>query len=305
MSRRAPKPARRRGPAAPGADDAYLQRLGARIRRARARRGMTRKLLSRESGISERYLAQLESGRGNASIGLLRQVAQAMHLPLVELVDDREETTFELELMMQRLRTLSLDQLGELGELVSARFGDRSGRYGRIALIGLRGAGKSTLGRALARELAVPFVQLDAEIEREAGIGLDGIFDLMGQAAYRRLERRALERIVAQHAHAVVEAGGGLVADAGTFERLLSSCFTIWLQARPEDHMARVVAQGDRRPMAGHREAMVDLKRILEEREALYGKADAVLDTSTSAEAETLSRLVALARATLARADAA
>jgi len=266
---------------------------------------MTRKLLSRESGISERYLAQLESGQGNASIALLRQIAAAMNLPLVELVDDREEAPIELNLIMQRLRTLTAAELAELRQMLSARFGDGAARLGRIALIGLRGAGKTSLGRALARELAVPFVQVNAEIERGVGMSLDEIFNLMGQAAYRRLERRALERIIERHPRAVIEAGGGLVADPGTFERLLSSCYTVWLQARPEDHMDRVIAQGDRRPMAGHREAMTDLKRILEGREALYGKADVALDTSISGESEALAALLEIARTTLARAAAA
>lgn len=287
------------------ADNDYLKRLGERLRRARARRGMTRKLLSHESGISERYLAQLESGQGNASIALLRQIALAMSLPLVELVDDREEAPIELDLIVQRLRMLTAPELGEARQMLNVRFGDGVGRLGRIALIGLRGAGKTTLGRALARELAVPFVQLNAEIEHDVGMSLDEIFNLMGQAAYRRLERRALDRIIERFPRAVIEAGGGLVADAGTFERLLSSCFTIWLQARPEDHMARVVAQGDQRPMAGNREAMADLKRILDGREPLYGKADAALDTSRAGEADALAALLEIARMSLARADAA
>lgn len=291
-----------------GADDFhgdYLPRLGERIRRARARRGMTRKQLSRESGISERYLAQLESGRGNASIALLRRVALTMNLPLVELVDDREETPIELDLIVQRLRTLTAAELSEFRKILNVRFGDGAGRLGRIALIGLRGAGKTTLGRALARELGMPFVQVNAEIERDVGMSLDEIFNLMGQAAYRRLERRALERIIEGLPRAVIEAGGGLVADPGTFERLLSSCFTIWLQARPEDHMDRVAAQGDRRPMAGSREAMADLKRILEGREPLYRKADVAVDTSRAGEAEALAALLEIARTALARADAA
>jgi XRE family aerobic/anaerobic benzoate catabolism transcriptional regulator len=287
-----------------GFEDGYFARLGRRIRRARARRGMTRKLLSRESGISERYLAQLEAGRGNASIALLRQVATAMSVPLVELVDDRDDAPVELELIVERLRGLAPETLSEVHRMLLARFGDGAGRLGRIALIGLRGAGKSTLGQALAQQLALPFVQVNAEIEREVGMSLDEIFNLMGQAAYRRLERRALDRIIETHRKAVIETGGGLVADAGTFERLLSSCFTIWLKARPEEHMARVIAQGDSRPMAGNREAMADLKRILAGREALYGKADAVIDTSARDLAESLAALRQVARRALAGADA-
>ena len=286
-------------------DDDYPGLLGARIRRARARRGMTRKRLSHESGISERYLAELEAGRGNASIALLRQIAGAMNVALVELVDDRVEPPVEFELLVERLRALAADDLGEARRLLLERFGDGAGRQGRIALIGLRGAGKSTLGQALAAELNLPFLQVNAEIEREVGVSLDEIFNLMGQAAYRRLERRALDSIVERHARAVIETGGGLIADAGTFERLLSSCYTIWLRASPEEHMARVVAQGDYRPMAGNREAMADLRRILAGREALYGKADAVLDTSRRNIRETLADLAQIARQWLARSDAA
>lgn len=286
-------------------DGGYLRQLGERIRRARARRGMTRKRLSHESGISERYLAELEAGRGNASIALLRQIAIAMNVALVELVDDRAEAPVEFELVVERLRGLATDELSEVRRLLLERFGDGAGRQGRIALIGLRGAGKSTLGQALASELGLPFVQVNAEIEREVGMSLDEIFNLLGQAAYRRLERRALDGIVERHARAVIETGGGLVADAGTFERLLSACFTIWLKATPEEHMARVVAQGDSRPMAGNREAMADLKRILAGREALYGKADAVLDTSGREPGDSLFELLRLARHALARVDAA
>jgi len=293
------------GPVAQMPDRGYLRQLGERIRRARARRGMTRKQLSHESGISERYLAELEAGRGNASIALLRQIATAMNVALVELVDDRAEAPVEFELVVERLRGLAPNDLGAVRQMLLERFGDGAGRQGRIALIGLRGAGKSTLGQALAGELALPFVQVNAEIEREVGMSLDEIFNLMGQAAYRRLERRALDRIVERHRRAVIETGGGLVADAGTFERLLSACYTVWLKATPEEHMARVVAQGDSRPMAGNREAMADLKRILAGREALYGKADAVLDTSGRETGDALAELRRIARRALARADAA
>ena len=259
--------------AKPAAED-YLGHLGERIRRARARRGMTRKLLSRDSGISERYLAELEAGRGNASIVLLRQIAQAMDLALIDLVDEQSEPPVEFDLIVQRLRSLSVEELTELRQMVSERYDGGTGRQGRIALIGLRGAGKSSLGRRLADELDMPFIQINQEIERNAGMGLDEIFNLRGQPAYRRLERQFLDQVIEANARAIVETGGSMVSDARTFERLLSSCHTVWLRARPEDHMARVVAQGDSRPMAGNREAMADLKRILAGREGRYGKAD-------------------------------
>ena len=163
-------------------------------------------------------------------------------------------------------------------------------------MIGLRGAGKSTLGRGLAQRLAVPFIELVAETESEAGMGADEIFALSGQAAYRRHERRALEQVIARYDRAVIASGGGLVAEAATFERLLDSCTTIWLKARPEDHMSRVIAQGDQRPMAGNAEAMADLRRILDGREALYRKAGAAVETSDRSAAECLDELESLVR---------
>jgi XRE family transcriptional regulator, aerobic/anaerobic benzoate catabolism transcriptional regulator len=261
-------------------DERYLNLLGDRVRSARARRGMTRKILSAESGVSERYLAQLESGRGNVSIILLRQIAAAMHLPLSELVQDGPDRPVEMALILEQLADLNSDDLTDLHLHIRQRYTPESGQSGRIALIGLRGAGKSTLGSALAKRLDLPFVQLNKRIEEKAGMGLDEIFDLLGRAAYRRLERQCLEQVIDAHPRAVLETGGGLVTEPGTYERLLSSCYTVWLQASPEEHMARVAAQGDQRPMAGNREAMDDLHRILEGRESLYRQADTTLDTT-------------------------
>ena len=261
-------------------DSRYLALLGERVRAARARRGMTRKILSAESAVSERYLAQLESGRGNISIILLRQIATAMHLPLAELVQDGPDRPVEYALILEQLTQLGTDDLTYLHNHLRQRHAAGTEQSGRIALIGLRGAGKSTLGRALAKRLDLPFVQLNKEIEAAAGMSQDEIFDLLGQAAFRRLERQCLDQVIETHDRAVIETGGGIVADPGTYERLLSTCHTIWLQAAPEEHMARVAAQGDQRPMAGNREAMDDLRRILAGRENLYRKADAVIDTS-------------------------
>jgi XRE family aerobic/anaerobic benzoate catabolism transcriptional regulator len=260
----------------------YLQRLGERVREARARRGMTRKILARDSGVSERYLAQLEAGQGNISIVLLRQVAHAMSLPLADLVREEPDRPVELTLLVQMLARLSPTELGQARRLLAESFGGAVGRERRqrIALIGLRGAGKSTLGAMLARSLGVPFVELDREIERELGTPLGEIFDLYGQAAYRRHERRALEGVIERHARAVVAVGGSLVSEPATFDLLLEACFTVWLTARPEEHMSRVVAQGDTRPMAGNAEAMEDLRRILAGRAALYSKADVTVDTA-------------------------
>jgi XRE family aerobic/anaerobic benzoate catabolism transcriptional regulator len=251
----------------------YLGTLGDRVREARARRGMTRKILSRDSGVSERYLAELEGGRGNVSITLL------------------------LRLLTEQLGRLAPAELAAAARLIGETFSQPRGRQGRIALIGLRGAGKSTLGRGLAERLQVPFVELAVEIEREAGMSLSEIFDLWGQPAYRRHERRCLEHVIEAHQRVVITTGGSLVSEPGTYELLLNSCYTIWLRANPEEHMNRVVEQGDYRPMEGNTEAMEDLRRILEGRDPLYRKADTILDTSGKSVEESLDALVEVSRA--------
>jgi len=273
---------------------AYLRRLGERVRAWRARRGMTRKLLARQSAVSERYLAELESGRGNISIVLLRQIALAMDVALDELVRDAPDREPELAASIAALERASTADLARVAALLRRDAPAGQDRRDRLALIGLRGAGKSTLGRLLAERLARPFVELDREIEREAGVSLSELFDLGGQAAYRRHERRALERILQQHARVVIATGGSLVSEPATFELLRARCYTVWLKAEPATHMARVVAQGDHRPMAGSREAMADLKRILETRAALYARADASLDTTGRTPEDCLDRLLAL-----------
>lgn len=259
----------------------YLQQLAARVREARARRGMTRKTLARDSGVSERYLAQLEAGKGNITISLLRRVTAAMGLPLATLVSDEPERPVEFTLLMQMIGQLSPQEQSEAQQLLGQKFGLalQSRRRERIALIGLRGAGKSTLGLQLAQEFGVPFIELDREVERDLGAPVAEIFDLYGQTAFRRAERRALETLIANHEQAVIATSGSIVSEPATFELLLSACFTVWLKARPEEHMSRVFAQGDTRPMQASREAMADLRRILEGRNALYAKADVTVDT--------------------------
>jgi len=262
----------------------YLKLLGERIRTARAQRGMSRRILARDSGVSERYLAQLEAGQGNISIALLRKVAQAMGIPLSDLVRDEPEPPVELRLLTQSLARLSPQQLAQARRLITDRFGALSGdRRSRIALIGLRGAGKSTLGARLAQRLGVPFLELDREIERESGLALGEIFDLYGQAAFRRHERRALESVLRRHPRAVIATGGSIVSEPGTFDLLLSSCFTIWIKA----------AQGDLRPMADNAESMDDLRRILAGRTALYAKADVAIDTAGKDVEASFAELVA------------
>jgi XRE family aerobic/anaerobic benzoate catabolism transcriptional regulator len=259
----------------------FLQRLGERVREARARRGMTRKILARDSGVSERYLAQLESGQGNSSVLVLRQIAVALNLPLAELVRDENGQSIELLLTQHFLRRLPAAKLAELRTQLLHDYGAAAGeRRRRIALIGLRGAGKSTLGAALAKELGVAFIELDHEIEADAGTSLNEVFLLHGQAGYRRYERRALERIIERNDPGVIATGGSIVSEPATYDVLLSTCFTVWLKAAPEEHMGRVAAQGDYRPMAGNSEAMEDLRRILAGREALYGQADRTVDTA-------------------------
>jgi XRE family aerobic/anaerobic benzoate catabolism transcriptional regulator len=273
----------------------YLHLLGDRIREARARRGMTRKILARDSKVSERYLAQLEAGQGNISIALLRQIAHAMGLPLGDLVREEPDRPVELTLLIQTLSRLQAKDLAEARKLLSETFGAavESERRHRIALIGLRGAGKSTLGARLAKELSVPFIELDREIERDSGTSLSEVFDLYGQAAYRRYERRALESVIERHDRAIIATGGSIVSEAGTFDLLLAACYTVWLTAAPEEHMGRVVAQGDYRPMAENDEAMEDLRRILAGRTALYSKADATVDTAGKTVEQSLRELKA------------
>ena len=277
MGARDPKPA----VTETGADEDFLARLGGKVRDARMRRGFTRKVLARDSAVSERYLAELEAGRGNISILLLRKVAGPLGLSLAELMRDNDEQALELTLIHEFLQRLPKQRLARVRAQLQRDFGGGSaGRSERLALIGLRGAGKSTLGEALAGELKVPFIELDREIEREAGTGLSEIFLLYGQQGYRRYEQRCLEKILESQARCVIATGGSIVSETATYDLLRSSCFTVWLKAKPEEHMSRVMEQGDLRPMAGNTQAMADLKRILQSRAALYGQADAVVDTS-------------------------
>ena len=273
------------------ADTAFIASLGDRVRDARARRGMSRKALAHGSDVSERYLAQVESGETNPSIMVLRHVAQALGVTLVELLEPRQESG-EHRLISRFLEQLSPGRLDDALLCLMREFGkEDASRRRRIALVGLRGAGKSTLGRALAGELAVPFVELNIAIEAEAGMSLNEVFSLYGQPGFRRLERRCLDNFIAQHENAVITVGGGIVSEAQTFNLLLMNCFTVWVKASPEEHMSRVVAQGDFRPMEGNTEAMEDMRRILLAREPLYSKADFTLDTTGCPPAECLKKL--------------
>ena len=225
---------------------AFLSRLGDRVRAWRAAHRRTRKALALASGVSERYLAQLEAGQGNISVLLLRKLARAMSVPVEALL--REE--------------------------------DAASSPRRIALIGLRGAGKSTLGARLASALGVPFVELDREVEQEAGAKLSEVFAMYGQEAFRRFERRALDRVLRTHDAAVIAAGGSIVNDPDSYRLLLENCRTVWLKARPEEHMNRVIAQGDMRPFKGRSAALDEIRKMLSDRDRLYSRADITLDTS-------------------------
>ena len=277
--------------------DPFLLALGERVRLLRARRGLTRKSVATASGVSERHLANLEYGVGNASILVLQQVAGALDCDLAELVGDVSTSSPEWLMLRESLRGKSEADLRRARIAVSQLFGTGvldPARGRRIALIGLRGAGKSTLGRLVADALELPFVELSREIERIAGCSIREIHDLYGSNAYRRYERRALDDVVRLHAEAVIATPGGIVAEPATFDALLGHCTTVWLQASAEEHMARVAAQGDTRPMAQSREAMADLRRILVGRAAFYAKADATFDTSGRSEAESFAGLLAL-----------
>jgi XRE family aerobic/anaerobic benzoate catabolism transcriptional regulator len=271
-------------------DEEYLSLLGTRVRAARDARDLSRKQLAEYAEVSERYLAQLETGAGNASVLVLRRVASALRLPMAELIAN--ERSAERRVLDRLLDSLPERTLGEALLRLQREFGaEESVRRKRIALIGLRGAGKSTLGAALAKQMRRPFIELDREIEHEAGMSLSEIFMLYGPAGYRGFERRCLERVIDTQNDMVVSVGGGVVSEADTFQLLLANSFTIWLRASPAEHMSRVMAQGDMRPMKGHAQAMDDLRNLLTSREPLYARADATINTSGQTVEKSLAAL--------------
>lgn len=273
----------------------FLVALGERVRMLRERRGQTRKALSSATGVSERHLANLEYGDGNVSVLVLAEVAAALDCPLAELIGDFTTASPEALLIRSLLEGRGEDDLRRARIAIGEVLGDAPevpSAAARIALIGLRGAGKSTLGARLAEHLDVPFVELSREIEQLAGCGIGEIQDLYGASAYRRHERRALDEVIRAHERVVVATPGGLVSDPANFKLLLSRFTTVWLMAEPEDHMQRVVAQGDFRPMAASDEAMADLRGILESRRDFYAKSDHRLDTSGQSLDATLAALI-------------
>ncbi|MBU6223531.1 MAG: helix-turn-helix transcriptional regulator [Burkholderiales bacterium] len=279
----------------------FLVSLGDRVRALRARRGLTRKAVALAADVSERHLASLEYGEGNASILVLLQVAGALQCTLAELIGDITTTSPEWLLLREMLSQRSEGDLRRVRIQIAEMFGASTDakRANRIALIGLRGAGKTTLGVRLAKDLGYAFVELSREIEKFAGCSISEIHNLYGTHAYRRYERRALEETIQIYPEVVIATPGGLVSDSATLNEMLSHCTTVWLQAKPEEHLSRVAAQGDMRPMAGSAQAIEDLKMILEGRSAFYAKADMTFDTSAQPLEESFQLLRAKLRAVI------
>jgi XRE family aerobic/anaerobic benzoate catabolism transcriptional regulator len=279
---------------AAAADQVFAADVGARVRRGRARRGITRRQLAADSGISERYLAQIESGQGNPSIIVMKAISLAMDMPLTELLPingKRHEALNRIGDLLGRLRTAELPSVAQMIEqriLQSAA----SERGRRIALVGLRGAGKTTLGQMLARKLGWPFVELNRVVEQEYGANVSMLIEMSGVTTFRRYEQASLEKVIADHDKVVIATAGGIVANPETYALLLRRTHTVWVQAQPQEHMARVMAQGDFRPMAENRAAMTDLLAILDARKADYAQAEAQLDTSGEKIEQSLSKLL-------------
>jgi len=272
-----------------------MVRVGARVREARERKGIPRRVLSERSGVSPRYLAQLESGEGNISIGLLQRVAIALDHRIDWLVGEDDPWNSDALRVAEMFRGANADVQTAVLRIFSPEKGEQQ-RAHRLCLIGLRGAGKSTLGALMGQALDLPFVELNSEIEEQSGMPVNEVIALYGQEGYRRLETQAIERVIATHDHMILAVAGGIVAEPESYDRLLSHFHTIWLRTSPQEHMARVRAQGDERPMAGNPEAMDQLRSILTSREALYGQALAQLDTSAQSVDTSLMQLLALIR---------
>jgi XRE family transcriptional regulator, aerobic/anaerobic benzoate catabolism transcriptional regulator len=290
-----PNPAEK--PALPtlaASEAAFLAAIGSEVRRSRAKRGMTRRQLAQASQTSERYLAQIGSGVGNPSVSVLRAIAQALDLPCAALLPEAGARTAALGAILDLLAQVPEGELPALAKDIETRLArpGSADRARRIALVGLRGAGKSTLGRMLAQHLGWPFIELDRLVEEDYGASIPDLIEMAGTATFRRHERSALDRIITAHEAAVITTAGGIVANPETYALLLRRTHTIWIKARPEDHMSRVMAQGDFRPMAQNRAAMADLVAILEARRADYSRAEADIDTSSEAIEQSFAKLL-------------
>jgi XRE family aerobic/anaerobic benzoate catabolism transcriptional regulator len=281
--------------AEPGDDGAFVAAVGGLVRRARAKLGMTRRQLAQQSGASERYLAQIESGEGNPSVIILRAIARALDLPVIELVPRSNGRA--MTRILDLVGRLPPAELAAVAELIERRAAGNAApdRAGRIALVGLRGAGKSTLGERLARARGCAFIELDRLVEQDYGARIPDLIEMAGLATFRRYERACLERVIDQHATAVIAAAGGIVSNAETYALLLRRTHTVWVKARPDEHMRRVMAQGDFRPMAQNREAMADLVAILDARSADYARAAAELETSGDTVERSFEKLAGIA----------
>lgn len=284
----------------PDAESRFLEQLGQRVRTMRALRGMSRKVLAKVSGISERYIAQLESGKGNVSIVLLRRVSDAMGAHLEDLLPSADPTP-DWQMFRDLLRKATPAQMAQAKDLLAGGSASAPRRvpFCGIALIGLRGAGKSTLGRMLAKKIGWSFVELNKEVEQQNGLSVAEIIALYGQEGFRRMEQAALQQLLARNELMVLATGGGIVSEPLTFDQILSSFYTIWLKAEPEEHMARVRRQGDLRPMADDRSAMAELRNILLSREPLYARATAVVDTAGLSVDAAAARLIDAVRPVL------
>jgi XRE family aerobic/anaerobic benzoate catabolism transcriptional regulator len=285
---------RERAIAAAQGEAAFLAAIGSEVRRNRAKRGMTRRQLAQASQTSERYLAQIESGVGNPSVSVLRAIAQALDLPCSALLPEAGARTAALGAILDLLAQVPEGELPALANDIETRLArpGSADRARRIALVGLRGAGKSTLGRMLAQHLGRPFIELDRVVEEDYGASIPDLIEMAGTATFRRQERSALDRIITSHEAAIITTAGGIVANPETYALLLRRTHTIWIKARPEDHMSRVMAQGDFRPMAQNRAAMTDLVAILEARRADYSRAEAEIDTSGDAIEQSFAKLL-------------
>jgi XRE family aerobic/anaerobic benzoate catabolism transcriptional regulator len=280
--------------APPGrADAAFAADVGRKVRLGRAKRGMSRRQLAEESGTSERYLAQIESGAGNPSLLVMRAVAEALELPIAELLPQPRGASPAHSQIIELLGRVPPENLAAIAATIASQVDQAAAadRARRIALVGLRGAGKSTLGRLLADKLAVPFIELDRMVEQEYGASVPLLIEMSGLATFRRYERTCLERVVSENEAAVITTAGGIVSNSETYAFLLRRTHSVWISARPEEHMGRVIKQGDFRPMAKNREAMADLKAILEARRVDYARAQAELDTSDASVPQSFARL--------------
>jgi len=273
---------------------AFLAAIGREVRRNRAKRGMTRRQLAQASQTSERYLAQIESSAGNPSVSVLRAIAQALGLPAAALLPETGARPLALTAIIDLLAQVPESELSPLAKEIETRVArlEHADRGRHVALVGLRGAGKSTLGRMLAQHLGWPFIELDRMVEEDYGASIPDLIEMAGTATFRRHERGALERVIAAHEAAIITTAGGIVADPETYSLLLRRAHTVWIKARPEDHMSRVMAQGDFRPMAQNRGAMADLVAILEARRADYARAEAEVDTSGDAVEQSFAKLL-------------